>query len=96
MLVYIVINMIGGLVDDVDTFSQEKDAKQRFRELVYKNSPWTPKDIKEEFSVDEKGLNDVWQKDSYDYLYDEHNDLYYPLCTDEHDVYVRVSNVDGK
>ena len=93
MKVYVVINVIGGIVDDVDTFSQEKDADQKYRELIYLNSHWTGQEIQDSYR---SNMDDIWQQDSDEFLYDKHNDLYYSLSTDKHDVYLMVSNIDGE
>ena len=94
--IYVVINVIGGIVDEVSTFSQKNDAEQRYRELVFENSAWLRLDIMTAFSDHPKDFDDVWQKDSTEYLYDKEEDLYYPVSTDDHDVFLHETILNGE
>jgi len=93
MRIYVVINVVGGIIDSVDTFSQKEDAERQYRNWIYQNSSFTGKEVGNSYHADSQY---IWQKDSYIYLYDKNNDLYYPISTGEHDVSLQVSNVDGE
>ena len=95
--VYVVINIIGGVLDGTYVFSKngEQNAKDCYRGLICSNSPFTRKEIMDMWAADIR-FDDIWQKDSGEYLYEKESDLYYPISTDDHDVYVTIENVDGK
>ena len=92
--VYVVINVIGGCVDSVDVFAEEKDVKHRYRELIEENSYFTRKEILEQFSEDKEAFDNVWQRDSEEFLYSSEEDLYYPISTGDHDVYQSEEFID--
>jgi len=92
--VHVVVNIIGGIVDDIDVFAKEKDAMIRYRDLIEVNQAFSRKDIIDIHSDDQEEFDLVWQKDSALYLYDEDADLYYPISTDKHDVYLSEEFID--
>ena len=92
--VNVVINIIGGVIDNVCVFAEEKDARIRYRELVEANSPWSREDVREAYFDNAEFFDGIWKKDSEEFLYDADNDLYYPISTENHDVCLREEFID--
>jgi len=93
--VHVVVNVISGIVDGIDVFAEEKDAQHRYRELICgTNSFFTREEIIEQFSKDKEAFDNVWQRDSGEFLYNAEEDLYYPISTDDHDVYKSDAVID--
>jgi len=92
--VHVVVNVIGGIVDNLDVFAEEKDAGHRYRELIEANSYFTRKEIIEQFSENKEAFDNVWQRDCGEFLYNAEEDLYYPISTEDHDVYKSEEFID--
>ena len=92
--VHVVINVIGGIVNGTDVFAEEKDALHRYREIIEANTPFTRKEIMDSHGADKNDFDNVWQKDSEEFLYDADKDLYYPISTHDHDVHISEEFID--
>jgi len=87
--VYVVVNVISGFVDTVEVFSQGIDADKRHRELIFGNSPFTDAELDETYGP--RKASEVCH-----YLYDSDANLYYPISTWDHDVYLHETIIDGE
>jgi len=91
--VHVVINIIGGIVDNVDVFAEEKDAQYCYREIIEANSPFSRKEIITIHGAEQE-FDDIWRKDSHLYLYNKDIDSYFPISTEYHDVFMSSAFID--
>ena len=84
--VNIVISIEGGIPNLIGAFDSYTRAGKSRRELIKKhNSPFTRQEIIERFKDNPGKFDEIWQKDSCDYLYDKDKDIYYPVSSENFD-----------
>jgi len=94
MIVYVIIDIVDGLIDTAEVFTEKEKALSLRRTLIGRNTPFTKSEIKEMHSG--VNLKDVLDQDSNEYMFSPYFELYFPISTDNHDVvFYETTLVEG-